>query len=525
MFVRFVSVTLCLLLPVPLFAQGHAGASAANSARVVKDAIYISIGQHDGKPVLFVTLDDDRTPSQLVTAQTVLARRPVAILVRDPNPLAVSFLVSSTTLADPSQEALMKLVDALLSVSGSVAGSPGNAPASTPAASAFASGIQSMRNQVKQVKLACEQELTADLKVERLRQLLYPSPSFDADVATALERWRQELEAAADGLGVRPALLNTERGVIPSVEAKRNALGNKLKEARDLNGFIDEELKRIRANHDRLRDIERRRREEEKLKPATPEEQEALLPLCDRLARDIYSAAQADQPSRRIAEIEKLSKDLGDLAKALEAFADRGKWAGPDRRDYILTPVHATPASMREVSIGASTMSYSVDAATGIIAKSSAKAEGKIVVRQFDQLNVEIGAGVISARIAAPKYGTEARDGQVFAVKTKDQDVSWQPAIVANFVCRCFDTTRLQPMFQIGALPVKDNPALLIGVGARLFGLPKGHFGFSSGLAWGWVREISAADLEKPVTGTAEIEERKARVEKRRLYLMFQYVF
>ena len=80
-------------------------------------------------------------------------------------------------------------------------------------------------------------------------------------------------------------------------------------------------------------------------------------------------------------------------------------------------------------------------------------------------------------------------------------------------------------MFQIGAFPVTDNPALLLGVGARLFGLPKGHFGFSAGLAWAWVKEIPADELLEPVSGTAEIEERKTFIEKRRLYLMFQYVF
>ena len=95
---------------------------------------------------------------------------------------------------------------------------------------------------------------------------------------------------------------------------------------------------------------------------------------------------------------------------------------------------------MQQVSIRFATLSFSVNDQNGIEQKSVSQAEGKLIVRQFDRLNVEIGAGVISAEIDAPTYGTVTRDGRTFAARAKDgNELSWQPAVVANFVCRCFD--------------------------------------------------------------------------------------
>jgi hypothetical protein len=490
---------MCLLtllaVPVAVAAQDHRGASAANSARVVRDAIRLSIDERPDKTTLYVAIDDDRTPFPLTVAETLLARGPVSVVIRDPNPLSLSFTVSLTAAEDPSQTALAQLINALLTVATSASGLPGNVPADAKKAAAFLALQQKV-----QAGGTCEAETLADNRVNSLRIHLTAPESTAQDVAKAIARWRGLLEAAVERDGVRRALIDKEVGIIVLADARKELIAKRVAAAKDLLAVVTTEWERLNQKGGKLTD-------------------------CERLARDIYGDAVADRPLLRISEMEQLVKDLDTLARGLESFASRRNWVAPDYRDYVLTPVYVTPTTMQEVSIRVAKLSYSVADSTGIVSKSTTQAEGKIQLRRYERLNVEIGAGVISAKIAVPKYGTVEKDGQTFAVKVKDDDVSWQLAVVGNFVCRCFDSTRLQPMFQIGALPAKDNPALLLGLGARLFGLPKGHFGFSAGLAWAWIKEIPDAVLLEPVSGTAEIEERKKRVERRRLYLMFQYVF
>jgi hypothetical protein len=243
---------------------------------------------------------------------------------------------------------------------------------------------------------------------------------------------------------------------------------------------------------------------------------------CDQLAVALYTVASLTNPRSRLPELREIQKTVADLGDGLAKFAASGNWMTNSL--YRLTSVEATQAKLQKVTLKFTRLKYEATS-TGVTMGTAEAGTGTFTVRRFDRFVVELGAGVITAELIAPKYGTVEKDGKQFAVKTSEQKSSWNPAVVGNFVCRCWRSAVLAPMFQFGALPSKDTPALLVGAGARIFGGSKGGFGITYGAAFAWVKRISDEDLAKPITGTADIEKNRRFVYEPAPYFMFQYQF
>ena len=213
-----VVIFVALVAPGIALAQEHRGASAANSARVVRDVIRISVDARQDKTVLLVAIDDDRTPFVLKDTETLLARRPVSILARDPNPLAVSFTVSLESAEDPESDRAHEARGGAPEGVG-IAGRPaGQRACREQKPQAFIDLRESVRKTGN-----CEAETTAENLVEELRSLLFESPNSSKGIAEAIARWRGTLDEAAEKGGVRQALVDPAAGVIALVDARQKS--------------------------------------------------------------------------------------------------------------------------------------------------------------------------------------------------------------------------------------------------------------------------------------------------------------
>jgi hypothetical protein len=236
----------------------------------------------------------------------------------------------------------------------------------------------------------------------------------------------------------------------------------------------------------------------------------------------MYALASLSNPKARVLELKAIQATVANLGASLAKVAASDNWLNDSL--YRLATVEATQAKLQKVTIKFTRLKYDASDA-GISSTTSEGGTGTFTVRRLDTFFVELGAGIITARLTAPKYGTEERDGQTFAVATSDEESSWAPAVVGNFVCRCWRSQILAPMGQFGALASANTPAILIGGGFRVWGGSKGGFGITFGRALAWVKRISEDELAKPINGTAEIEKRRRHVFDPANYVMFQYQF
>lgn len=228
--------------------------------------------------------------------------------------------------------------------------------------------------------------------------------------------------------------------------------------------------------------------------------------VCEQLTRAVYSLAVMTQPRRRIGELQRIKKSLDDLATSLTDFAASGRWIPSNQRLYLVTIVAPTSAKWQRVTVKATELKYTVpDDSSGITAVRSEPTSGTFTVRKFDKWVTELGAGLISAEIATPKYGTVERAGKTFAERVSEDEWSWAPAVMGNFVCRCWDGDKLAFMVQLGAVPSKDTPAVLGGIGARLFGGAKGGVGVSVGLVHAGKREGGVDSCQGDSGGPATV--------------------
>ena len=62
-------------------------------------------------------------------------------------------------------------------------------------------------------------------------------------------------------------------------------------------------------------------------------------------------------------------------------------------------------------------------------------------------------------------------------------------------------------MLQIGASTSKDLPAILTGVGLRLFGIAgKGDISIGGGAMFGWAKDLQKLKVGDVITGTKDID-------------------
>lgn len=468
---------------------------AALGAREVKELIHISLGQDGKKALVRTAIDDDLTPEPVTADRVFVARKAVSVVYRDPNPLSLALAAGIEEADDPANTALVKIIEALTGIPPIIAGgvgadSRGRSVERTEMFRSFA---------VPEDGTTCQAAIDAYGLLDALRANLFPAGATPRGLARNLDEWVKALDAAAasTGGGVRARLLEEKNGIIRLVKDEAEALKAHIDAATKQADTIDAEVAKAPG--------------------AT---------VCEQLTRAVYSLAVMTQPRRRIGELQRIKKSLDDLATSLTEFAASGRWIPSNQRLYLVTTVAPSSAKLQRVTVKATELKYTVpDDSSGITAVRSEPTSGTFTVRKFDKWVTELGAGLISAEIATPKYGTVERDGKTFAERVSEDEWSWAPAVIGNFVCRCWDGDKLNFMVQLGAVPSKDTPAVLGGIGARLFGGAKGGVGVSVGFVHAWVKEIPDDVLAKPITGTKDIEANKRFVERWKPYFMLQYQF
>lgn len=489
-----VAISICLPYVEPAFAQNDT--RAALNAREVKELVHVSLGRDATATVIKAALDDDKTPETAAGGRVYVARKAISVVYRDPNPLSLSLSAGIEEADDPSNAALVKIIEALAGIPPIVAAGPAGAAARTRS--------QTRTEMFRGYGLAetdskCQPAVEAYGLLNHLRDNLYPDTASAAGLGGNLDLWKKTLDAAASstGVGVRRQILEEEDGIIALVKDEAADLKENIDAATMDADTLDAQFVKV---------------------PGTD--------ACAQLTRAVYSLAAMTQPRRRIGELQKIKQTLDALAAALADFAAESRWLPADQHLYVITPVHATPEKLQQVTVRATELTYSVpDETSGILVVRGTTTSGTFVIRRFDKWVTEIGAGLISAEIATPRYGTEEREGQTFAARVGEDKWSWSPAVVGNFVCRCWQSDKVAFMVQVGAVPSKDTPALLGGIGTRLFGGTKGGVGISAGFVHAWVKELPDEFLTKPISGTKDIEANIRFVEHWKPYLMIQYQF
>lgn len=244
----------------------------------------------------------------------------------------------------------------------------------------------------------------------------------------------------------------------------------------------------------------------------------------------IYQAASLYDPNPRIQQITRLAAAVKALSDTLtNQFGTADKWSGENLTDYVVsTEIAPTFALMQNVTMKVVTLSFKVDAETGVFStEQQAAGSATFNVRRFSALATEIGVGPVFGWIKQPTYGTSTNAaGQTIVAKKQDQTLSINGAVIVNFVCRC-ETGLLVPMVQIGAVASKDLPGVLVGGGFRLFGLGKGDIALGAGVMGAWYRDLQKLKVGDVVSGTNDITSDLGFISRPKFggYLTIQYKF
>jgi len=179
----------------------------------------------------------------------------------------------------------------------------------------------------------------------------------------------------------------------------------------------------------------------------------------------------------------------------------------PNFQDYLISgDVTPTMAEMDTVEVKVSKITLDTTGVT-LSSKTDDLASVKFSLRKYALFTPEAGAGAIIGSVKAPKYGTgmDAAGHTIVAPPTY-ATVSVNPVVSANFVCRC-GTGWLTPLIQIGAAASKDTPALLTGVGLRLFGVTaKTNVALAGGVMYAWVKDLQKLHVGSVISGTSDID-------------------
>jgi hypothetical protein len=249
----------------------------------------------------------------------------------------------------------------------------------------------------------------------------------------------------------------------------------------------------------------------------------------DTTIADAYTGLLlAGAPDVRVARLDAVRGLFVDLADALTTrYAPVERWIGSD---YRVTPgaVLATSENMRKITLTVTNVSLDINAssdAVTVVRKDLGTSE--FTVRKYALFVPEIGVGAVFAKVKPPKYGTATNDkGQMVVAPASGTQVSVNPSILVNFVCRC-ELGPIAPMVQVGSAVSKDTPAFLLGGGLRLFSVGKGDFAIGGGAMFAWVKDLQTLKPGSVVTGTKDIEADLGFSSTPRIrgYLTLQYKF
>ena len=484
----------------------------------------------------------------LTTGLTFVASRPVKVAYPRLNPLTTQITASLATAKDPSNEALVKFMDAILKIP----------------------------------KLLDDQEhagFSALKQCSGFTQLVADLESLDGfvraprNIDQSLGEWRAAIEKQPGPGGVDAA-----RKLI-AVKAKQVA--DSAKNARDKLAEIRAAVEKLRVN--RKLDAQQKTLEEQKTeleqerqkrvaaeqalakrgkpapkpapttKPApqggaagrppgagsgtttTPAPPAAANPArppqpepesCDLdvlLQRAFVAMLGTGDVDARILELDDLAEDLKGLAASLEPFAAERNWDGDA---YVFATIPPAADTIKTLSIKVVPIALSTVPREGLHTDTLTKkaAAGDIVIRRFSTFAPEIAAGLVVGNIRKPSYGTtKDASGATIVARKDDQPVSLSAALMLNAVCKCGTDSFAYPMFQVGALADPKSPGLLFGAGLRF--IRPSHLGLATGAALVWIKDLDKLTVGGPVGGTTDIDNDLKFRPVVKMYFTFQYTF
>lgn len=434
----------------------------------------IAIGTNDKKGFTYA-LDDSGAPRDLKDNQTFLADDSIAVTYPNFNPLRVQLTLSTSAVADSSSVIMGKLLEALIGIPPIVNPAPGGATGGAPVGLAAIPDFTSVQ---------CTAQLRqAVTDVHELVTNLYPPPAAPAEIQRQIGAWRTRIDGLRGAAGVSAALAD--------IATYKKAIDDAIDRATDQISKLNTKLAQLQ-------------------KPATD---------CDSAALLIYDLVKLDNPTQRVTDLKRLSSSIDAIATALKPFEKAGKWTRGN--DYVVGVVE--PGN--QATVKASTITLSLGA-SGITTATEDLSSGTFTIRRFSRFATELATGLIISNVKQPKYGTATKDGKTVVGLKDPSSVSYNAAVVVDFVCQCGFGPDIQPIIQVGALASKDNPAVLVGGGLRLFSVGGGSFALTGGTIIAWIKDLTKLSVDSPIGGTTDIDnDLKFKTPKPRAYLGLMYNF
>ena len=144
---------------------------------------------------------------------------------------------------------------------------------------------------------------------------------------------------------------------------------------------------------------------------------------------------------------------------------------------------------------------------SSIAIKQKMKATGTFTIRYNSSWIFEKGFAAVFSGLSYPNWGTRTVNGQTVVARAGRTDDPVHAAVTANFIFpNIVKNERLFPLFQLGVATAKENPALLVGPGLRIFA-GKSPVSIAGGIIFSWAKELSKLNEGDPVTGTSDIEQ------------------
>lgn len=228
---------------------------------------------------------------------------------------------------------------------------------------------------------------------------------------------------------------------------------------------------------------------------------------CQLLVHAFYSMLNLADPRERLQELNTLKAALNALATTLRDDFGNGHWIDGTDDFKVSGDILPTGKTAKKVVVKVNAVTLDIDNASSAlaVAKTSA-ATASFLVRRHSNLAIETGVGVLTGFVQRPTYGTGTNAAGHTVVAATDNEVSVDPAVLLNFVCRCATGPFITPMFQVGASTSKSAPSIFFGGGFRLFGVGAGDIAFGGGFVLAFIQELDELEVGQEIDGTADID-------------------
>ncbi len=216
-----------------------------------------------------------------------------------------------------------------------------------------------------------------------------------------------------------------------------------------------------------------------------------------------------------ITGLDKLLQNMDNLIK---------RTAGEN--SFIAGTVDVVSGKMKEVTLSVKErkIDYSPDKLELTVTEKEGST-GKIRVRQYSPVVLEVSAGLLYTNLTYPKFGTEEVEGQTVVAEAGKDVQRFVPVAMLNLIPKVYARSVVYPLMQIGIGTGEDRPTLAAGLGLRF--VEPLNLALTGGAIWTWKKELTELNIGDPVSGTAAIEEDLTLnfQSKPRFYLGIQYSF